>query len=298
MRTEVIMTANPAEKLPGPGTDRVVNVASVPHRSPFRYPGGKTWLVPRIRQWLRSLPSRPAFFLEPFAGGAIIGLSVVFEGLADRSVLVELDRDVAAVFLAITGGQAEELCRRIRSFEVTEPNVRAALAAEPTELVDRAFQTVLRNRMQRGGILARGATILKQGENGKGLLSRWYVETLCRRIRDIAGLGDRVRVICGDGLRVMREQADDDGAVWFLDPPYTVAGRRLYTHSDMDHRELFRLTARLRGDFLMTYDDNAFIRGLAAESGFDMQTVAMKNTHHAVMSELLVGHDLNWARNP
>ena len=23
-----------------------VNVASVPHRSPFRYPGGKTWLVP------------------------------------------------------------------------------------------------------------------------------------------------------------------------------------------------------------------------------------------------------------
>lgn len=25
---------------------RVVNVASVPQRSPFRYPGGKTWLVP------------------------------------------------------------------------------------------------------------------------------------------------------------------------------------------------------------------------------------------------------------
>ncbi len=33
----------------------IVNVASVPQRSPFRYPGGKTWLVPRIRQWLKSL---------------------------------------------------------------------------------------------------------------------------------------------------------------------------------------------------------------------------------------------------
>lgn len=28
---------------------QIVNVASVPQRSPFRYPGGKTWLVPHIR---------------------------------------------------------------------------------------------------------------------------------------------------------------------------------------------------------------------------------------------------------
>jgi hypothetical protein len=31
---------------------KVVNVSTVPHRSPFRYPGGKTWLVPRVRDWL------------------------------------------------------------------------------------------------------------------------------------------------------------------------------------------------------------------------------------------------------
>ena len=31
----------------------VVNVASVPQRSPLRYPGGKTWLIPHIREWLR-----------------------------------------------------------------------------------------------------------------------------------------------------------------------------------------------------------------------------------------------------
>ena len=36
-------------------THQIVNVASVPHRSPFRYPGGKTWLAPRVRQWLLSL---------------------------------------------------------------------------------------------------------------------------------------------------------------------------------------------------------------------------------------------------
>ena len=50
----------------------VVNVSSIPQRSPFRYPGGKTWLVPLVRQWLRSLPRRPALLVEPFAGGAIL----------------------------------------------------------------------------------------------------------------------------------------------------------------------------------------------------------------------------------
>ena len=48
---------------------RIINVASIPQRSPFRYPGGKTWLVPYIRQWLSSLPARPHEFIEPFAGG-------------------------------------------------------------------------------------------------------------------------------------------------------------------------------------------------------------------------------------
>src|SRR5438309_2220482 len=49
-----------------------VNVSSVPHRSPFRYPGGKTWLVPYIRDWLRSKQHPPAHLIEPFAGGAVV----------------------------------------------------------------------------------------------------------------------------------------------------------------------------------------------------------------------------------
>src|SRR5438876_4319363 len=52
-----------------------VNVASVPQRSPFRYPGGKTWLVPYIRSWLASKKSAVCILVEPFAGGGIVGLT-------------------------------------------------------------------------------------------------------------------------------------------------------------------------------------------------------------------------------
>jgi len=40
----------------------------------------------------------------------------------------------------------------------------------------------VKNRVNRGGILAPGAGMIKQGEKGKGLKSRWYPETLKRRI--------------------------------------------------------------------------------------------------------------------
>jgi hypothetical protein len=50
----------------------------------------------------------------------------------------------------------------------------------------------------------------------------------------------------------------------------------------------------LRGDFLMTYDDDERVRSLAQRHGFTVQAVAMKNTHHAKMTELLIGRNLEW----
>ena len=73
---------------------RVINVASVPQRSPFRYPGGKTWLIPYIREWLQCKSTRPARFIEPFAGGAIVSLTAAFERLAKHEILIISDADV------------------------------------------------------------------------------------------------------------------------------------------------------------------------------------------------------------
>jgi DNA adenine methylase len=275
---------------------RVVNVASVPHRSPFRYPGGKTWLVPRIRQWLTHLTSRPSVLGEPFAGGAIVGLSALFEGLVDSLTLVERDEHVSSVWRVILNGKANQLIERITSFEIKESAIRQLLSTEPTTLFDRAFATIVRNRVQRGGIMAPGASLMKEGENGRGVASRWYVQTLCKRIEAIAERKSRINFIQGDGIQFIRDNAQRPDMVFFIDPPYTVAGRRLYLYSEIDHEELFRVTAKVKGDFLMTYDNAGPVRQLAGRFGFDACEVAMKSTHHAVMSELLIGRDLAWVR--
>jgi DNA adenine methylase len=141
---------------------------------------------------------------------------------------------------------------------------------------------------------------LKHGENGKGVASRWYPETLAKRILNIEAIRDRISFIEGDGIEVIHKATSRSGAAFFIDPPYTAsgkkAGRRLYKHCDLDHERLFEVVSKVSGDFLMTYDDAEGARALAKTQGFDTELVSMKNTHHAEMRELLIGRDLSWAR--
>ncbi|HEX8237005.1 MAG TPA: hypothetical protein VF600_13690 [Abditibacteriaceae bacterium] len=280
----------------------VVNVASVPQRSPFRYPGGKTWLVPRLRQWLQSQPVRPREFIEPFAGGAISSLTAAFENRAEWVTLVELDEQVAAVWRVILqqAGGGEWLADRIRHFDLTLESAQQVLCQPAPNLREMAFRTLLKNRINHGGILAPGAGTLKHGENGRGIKSRWYPETLRRRILDIVGQRDSIQFIEGDGMQVLKDNAHRPDAIFFIDPPYTAAGKgkragtRLYTHNELDHEELFKIASTLQGGFLMTYDNAPGVLELAETFGFHTRTVAMKNTHHAEMSELLISRDVNW----
>lgn len=281
-----------------PNKDKIVNVASVPLRSPFRYPGGKTWLVPRIRQWLVNLPTKPEIFFEPFAGGGIVGLSVAFENLAERVILVELDHEVAAVWETIVNGNGEWLAEKIEKFGFSHETVDEVLESTNLTIQEQAFQTIIKNRVNRGGILAPGAGKVKRGENGKGLASRWYPETLGRRIRKIHKIRERLTFIEGDGLEEIRKNLQEPETAYFIDPPYTSggkkAGSRLYAHSELDHDELFRLCSKLAGDFLMTYSNDAATKQLAKKYELDMREITMKNTHHAKMTELLVSRNLDW----
>jgi DNA adenine methylase len=269
----------------------ITNVATVPQRSPFRYPGGKTWLVPEIRAWLRALPRKPEILVEPFAGGGIASLTAAFENLAHRVVMVEKDESVAAVWQIILE-DGEWLAGKILEFELTLESVRETLSSPPLSLRDQAFQVILRNRVQRGGIMAPGASLMKAGENGRGLASRWYPGTLARRIRAIYEHRERITFIEGDAFRIIPDFLDDPGAAFFIDPPYTAggkrAGKRLYTYNEVDHEGLFALMSRAQGDFLMTYDDAGEVEEMARKYDFAVRRAPMKTTHHATLYELLI----------
>jgi DNA adenine methylase len=159
--------------------------------------------------------------------------------------------------------------------------------------------SVAENRISHGGILAPGGGVLKHGENGRGIKSRWYPHTLSKRILNIKTVREKVTFVNGDSIETIEEYAHQKAAVFFIDPPYTAgrngkrAGTRLYNHNELDHEELFAQTAKIQGDFLMTYDNADEVIQMAMRHGFATTTISMKNTHHATMQELMIGRDLS-----
>jgi DNA adenine methylase len=110
---------------------------------------------------LRPLGFTPAEFVEPFAGGAIIGLTAAAEGLAERGKLSEID-DAAAVWVNILhdeGGRSW-LAERMIILKLTPESARSVLAITPGSLRQTAFQTIIKNRVNRGSTPAQGAGIL------------------------------------------------------------------------------------------------------------------------------------------
>jgi DNA adenine methylase len=273
---------------------KAVNVSTVPQRSLFRYPGGKTWLIPQVRKWLAIYGGNNVHLIEPFAGSGIVSLTAVMESLVSRATMIELDPDVAAVWRAVLGRSGAALARQVQDFDFNEASALDILNGQPGNLRESAFQTLVKNRVRRNGILADGAGILRDGEAGGGLNSRWYPETLAARILEIVRYKDSITFKQGDGVRVLRKHASENHCIFFIDPPYASVGERLYNYFDIDHEKLFSIAEGLRGDFLMTYNKTGDVQALVRRHGLHYRSIRMNGGSNEEKMELLIGRNLDW----
>ena len=205
--------------------------------------------------------------------------------------MAELDRDVAAFWHAALR-HGSELRERIAAFELSREAVNAISCEQPDGVIERGFRALVLNRTRRGGILAPGASLARVGENGKGVASRWYPETIMSRLRRISDWSDRIAFCETDGMRLLEVLSAMENVAVFVDPPYTAggkrAGKRLYANHEIDHARLFELLADSEANFLMTYDCAPEIVDLIRRHSFSAVEVMMKSTHHARLPELII----------
>src|SRR5687768_16951922 len=128
--------------------------------SPLRYPGGKTWLRPTVIRWISSLPGKPNYFIEPFAGGASVSLAVAQLNLSDKIILSEIDSELAAFWATVFSDSSLKLTKKISDLLILRADISRLLRAPGTDEVDIAFKCLVKNRMQHGGVLAPGAALL------------------------------------------------------------------------------------------------------------------------------------------
>ena len=249
-------------------------------------------MISHIRKWLKSMPKRPKILLEPFCGGAIVSLTAVTENLAEEVQMADIDENIAAFWKAALNHK-RELTKCLSKFELTTDSISKIEEKTGGSTIEKGFRTLVLNRTRRGGIIAPGAAPIRRGENGKGIASRWYPETLAKRLDNITEISNQIKFVETDGLDLLEEHAETPGLAVFADPPYTAkggkqAGKRLYSHNDIDHARLFKVLANSKADFLMTYDASEEIVNLIAKHNFHAVQVKMKTTHHAHNIELII----------
>ena len=249
----------------------------------FRYPGGKKWFSVHALLLLGTVllerknvafPSAK-LLIEPFAGGAVVGLTLLNSDLADRLLLVEKDARVAAFWK--TALSDPHFADRVERFRCTRKNVEN-VCANPDR--DPAFWTLVKNRCAVGGNLTGGLM--------KDVSCRWNGPRHADGLRTIRNLSPRIEFIEGDGIGVLRKHADDPTAVAFVDPPYVIAGKGLYRQGVIDHSALFDVLASWGGFWMMTYDDSQTIRKLVKKHGFTHRRIGMRTNKGKRKQEIFV----------
>lgn len=233
--------------------------------SPLRYPGGKARMAPVLAHVLdnmRAAGQAPTTWVEPFAGGAGAGLTLLVGGHVDHLVLGEVNSALAAFWRVVTSLEAAaELCERIRAVPVDIPTWhaqrRAYLSGQGDDL-ERAMAVFYLSRTNHSGILgARPIGGLEQKGRWK-IDARFNKTDLIGRIRGVAAVGERISVVEADAADTITATGED--SLMFVDPPYIKAGPTLYEQAldESGHARLAQALVTSRAPWLLTYDGAHF----------------------------------------
>lgn len=223
--------------------------------SPLRYPGGKSRLIGLVHDSCRKAQMHN--FIEPFAGGASVGLALLLSGHAKELYLNDADYGIYALF-SIIKVNPDIVMERINSFvpskEAYEKAKQHVLNGykECTE-TEAAWSLLVTNRLAFSGIPF--ANCMSNPS------ARWNAKTLCKRIEKIHRFAEHIHLSNKDALEYIEEMYWLSNATMFIDPPYYEKGNMLYPHAyaEEDHLQLSFLLENLHkgfpgADIIVTYD--------------------------------------------
>jgi DNA adenine methylase len=239
--------------------------------SPLRYRGGKAKLANFVQRLFHVNHLCDGHYVEPYAGGASIALSLLVNEYVSHVHLNDLDRSIFAFWHSVLN-DTDSLCERVKHATLSTAAWRrqrgVQISPKTSSIHQLGFSTLYLNRTNRSGIIRSGGIIGGAAQKGKWKLdARFYRDTLIRRIQTIAAYRDRITLTNLDAavfLKRILPQLPNRSLI-YLDPPYYVKGkRRLYAnhYEHADHAEIAALLAKCKHRWIVSYDDVREIRKL------------------------------------
>lgn len=281
---------------------KLVSVASQQRlglHTPLRYPGGKSKLAGFFADVIAESGLDDVTYVEPFAGGAGAGLSLLIGGLVERVVINDLDVAVNSFWNSVVAENAE-FARLVETapLDLDEWARQKAIyrAADDRDPLALGFAFFYLNRTNRSGVLHAGVIGGKAQAGTYRIDARFNRVELARRIRLLGTYADQIEVLFTDGRKCVQRYADDPQAFLYVDPPYVEAGGSLYLNSfgEREHAVLAdSMNANARGTWLLTYDDTQLVRDLYRERAvFDFELHYSAHRVGTARELLIVSDDL------
>lgn len=238
--------------------------------SPLRYPGGKFGIRKMISTIINEQELDRGHYIEPYAGGAGLALSLLFGGHVHEIHLNDLDRSIWSFWYSILN-ETERFIDKIENIEVTldEWKIQREVQENKKEadIFELGFSTFFLNRTNRSGIIQKAGVIggLKQDGSYK-LDCRFGKAGLIERIERINKYAHRIHLYNEDAIDFIQkaERELPENKVFCIDPPYYHKGSTLYTnfYEHSDHLIISEIIANLKSKWLLTYDNCEEISGL------------------------------------
>ncbi|MBS4642173.1 DNA adenine methylase [Aeromonas media] len=229
--------------------------------SPLRYPGGKTAITPMVTSIIQANNLRTAHYVEPYAGGAGLALSLLFNNVISHIHLNDLDISIWSFWHSIIN-HTEEFIELINTTNVTidEWHIQKDIQdkKESVDSLTLGFSSFFLNRTNRSGIIQKAGVIGGLEQKSKYTLDcRFNKSNLIEKIRKISSYSEFIHIYNMDAIDfIYNIEARGDRTFYCIDPPYFVKGQSLYTnfYEPNNHQDLAGVIGRIQGKWMLTYD--------------------------------------------
>ena len=208
-------------------------------------------------------------YIEPYAGGASVALSLLYSKYAGRIKINDKDRAIYAFWYAVLN-ETDALCSLIAdtpvNMEMWNAQREVQLHKQEAGLLELGFSTFFLNRTNRSGILRGGVIGGKKQQGTWKIDARYNKKDLIERIERVAGYADLIELTSMDAVALIKRYKRTPAAKTFcyLDPPYYVKGQDLYLnyYRDENHQDIAEAIKKYKGQWIISYDAVDFISEL------------------------------------
>lgn len=267
--------------------------------SPLRYPGGKGKLADFIKKIFERNSLKGGYYVEPYAGGASVALSLLISDYASKIIINDFDKSIYAFWHSVIH-DTDELCKMINDTKVNmdtwKKQKEIQKQKEEAPLLLLGFSTFFLNRTNRSGIIKAGVIGGNDQTGNYKIDARFNKTDLINRIQKIGKLESRIMLYNLDAIEFITEISNElpDKTLIYFDPPYYLKGKDLYVnhYKHEDHLLVSEMISSItEHKWLVSYDNEKEIRKLYSDNKKFTYSLNYSAVNATAGTEVMIYHN-------